>query len=77
MNSNVGIKSYHFLCRFFSFGVAKDKDVESSVFLAFLMLDLEIELFDQFFPISVGEVSASHEIVAPFYILVVVELHDA
>lgn len=41
------------------------------------MLDLEIELFDQFLPISVGEVSASHEIVAPFYVLVVVELDDA
>lgn len=41
------------------------------------MLDLEIELFDQFLPISVGEVPASHEIVTPFYVLVVVELDDA
>jgi hypothetical protein len=57
-------------------GVPEYKDIESSVLLPFLVLYLEVELFDQFFPIAVGEVSSAHEVVPPLDVLVVVELHD-
>ena len=61
---------------FLGFGVFEDEDVEAAVLLAFLVFDLEVELFDQFFPVAVGEVAAAHQVVAPFDVLVVVELHD-
>lgn len=55
--------------------ILEDKDVEPAVFLSLLVLDLEVELLYQFLPVPVGEVSTFDEIVAPFGVLVVVELH--
>lgn len=63
------------LCRI-CFCVFEDEDVEAAILLAFLVFDLEVELFHQFFPVAVGEVAAAHQVVAPFDVLVVVELDD-
>ena len=56
--------------------ILEDEYVESAVLLSFLMLDFEVEFLDEFFPVAIGEVAATHEVVAPLGVLVVVELDD-
>jgi hypothetical protein len=41
------------------------------------MLDLEIELLNEFLPVTVAEVSALHEVVAILHVLEIMKLKNA
>jgi hypothetical protein len=58
------------------FSIFEYKDVQFTIFLSLLMLDLKIKLFNELLPISIWEISTFHQIVAPFHILPVVKLHN-
>lgn len=55
------------------FFVPEQIDVEFAIFLPLAVFDLEVKLGQQFFPVSVGEIPSSHQVVAPLYVLPVVE----